>query len=156
MSSIDDLPVPDYLGRLRLDGKGFVVIGAGQGMGRQTAHALAQAGAAKVVCVDVDPDRAQQIADEIGVGVPWSGDCTKRDEVARLAADAEAALGRIDAQTGDNRGLSRSHPTIRHSSGDPCHAHPKLRNPALRRDRRHRHDHPQSSREDERLHHADA
>jgi NAD(P)-dependent dehydrogenase (short-subunit alcohol dehydrogenase family) len=96
MSSIDDLPVPDYLGRLRLDGKGFVVIGAGQGMGRQTAHALAQAGAAKVVCVDVDPVRAQEIADEIGVGVPWSGDCTKRDEVARLAADAEAALGRID------------------------------------------------------------
>jgi NAD(P)-dependent dehydrogenase (short-subunit alcohol dehydrogenase family) len=94
MSSIDDQPVPDYLARLRLDG-GYVVVGAGQGMGRQTAHALAQAGATRIVCVDIDPDRARDIAEEIGVGVPWVGDVTKREEAARLGADAEEALGTI-------------------------------------------------------------
>ncbi|WP_429326973.1 hypothetical protein [Paraburkholderia sp. GAS348] len=43
--------VPDYLSLLRLDGRGFVVLGAGQGIGEQTVHALAQADA-RVLCVD--------------------------------------------------------------------------------------------------------
>jgi NAD(P)-dependent dehydrogenase (short-subunit alcohol dehydrogenase family) len=90
--------VPDYHGRIRLDGRNFVVAGAGQGMGRQTTHALVQCGAARVVCVDIDEDRAKDIAAEVGagVGVPWVGDVTRREEARRLAADAEAALGRID------------------------------------------------------------
>ena len=96
MTTADDSPVPDYLGRLRLDGRRYVVVGAGQGMGRQTCHALAQAGAAKIVCVDIDDERAKEIADEIGVGVPWVGDVTKRADAARLGADAMSALGRID------------------------------------------------------------
>ena len=42
----DRSAIPDYLTLLRLDDRPFVVIGAGQGrIGRQTAHALAQAGA---------------------------------------------------------------------------------------------------------------
>jgi NAD(P)-dependent dehydrogenase (short-subunit alcohol dehydrogenase family) len=95
MTAADDSPVPDYLSRLRLDGRNYLVVGAGQGMGRQTSHALVQAGAARVVCVDIEQDRAEDIAKEIGVGVPWVGDVTKRDEVARLAADAVAAVGTI-------------------------------------------------------------
>ncbi len=35
----------DYTAMLRLDGKTFVVLGGGQGIGRQTVHALASCGA---------------------------------------------------------------------------------------------------------------
>jgi len=53
MTRADDSPVPTYADLLRLDGKRFVVIGAGQGIGRQATHALVQQGA-KVLCVDVE------------------------------------------------------------------------------------------------------
>jgi hypothetical protein len=33
-----DYSVPDYLKQLRLDGKNFVVLGAGQGIGEATTH----------------------------------------------------------------------------------------------------------------------
>jgi NAD(P)-dependent dehydrogenase (short-subunit alcohol dehydrogenase family) len=90
----DDTEVPDYPGLLRLDGRRFVVIGAGQGIGRQASHALAQAGA-RLVLVDRDQDLAADIAGEVD-GTPWSGDATDRGEVARLAASAVSALGGID------------------------------------------------------------
>jgi NAD(P)-dependent dehydrogenase (short-subunit alcohol dehydrogenase family) len=90
----DDTDVPDYPGLLRLDGRRFVVIGAGQGIGRQASHALAQAGA-RLVVVDKDPDLAADIAAEVDA-TAWSGDATDRDEVARLASSAVDALGGID------------------------------------------------------------
>ena len=94
MTRSDDTPVPDYQSMLRLDGRRFVLIGAGQGIGRQAAHALSGAGT-RVLCVDVDEGLAQDIAEEVG-GVPWSGDATNRDEVERMFADATAALGGVD------------------------------------------------------------
>ena len=94
MTRSDDTPVPDYQSMLRLDGRRFVLIGAGQGIGRQAAHTLSGAGA-RVLCVDVDEGLAQDIAEEVG-GVPWSGDATNRDEVERMFADATAALGGVD------------------------------------------------------------
>jgi NAD(P)-dependent dehydrogenase (short-subunit alcohol dehydrogenase family) len=94
VTRVDDSPVPDYAGLLRLDGRGFVLIGAGQGIGRQAAHALAANGA-RVVCVDREPDLADDIAAEVD-GIAWSGDATSRDDMGRLAADAAAELGRID------------------------------------------------------------
>jgi NAD(P)-dependent dehydrogenase (short-subunit alcohol dehydrogenase family) len=90
----DDTPVPDYSGLLRLDGRRFVVIGAGQGIGRQATHALASVGA-RTLCVDLEADRAQDIAAEVD-GIPWSGDATKRADAERLFADAERQLGGID------------------------------------------------------------
>jgi NAD(P)-dependent dehydrogenase (short-subunit alcohol dehydrogenase family) len=94
MTRSDDTPVPDYQSLLRLDGRRFVLIGAGQGIGRQSAHALAGAGA-RVFCVDVDEGLAQDIAAEVD-GVAWSGDATRRDEVERMFGDAGTALGGID------------------------------------------------------------
>ena len=85
--------VPDYPGRLRLDGRGLVCLGAGQGIGRQAAHALASAGA-RVFCVDVEAERATRVAGEVG-GVAWSGDVTDRDASARLFHEAEAVLGAL-------------------------------------------------------------
>jgi NAD(P)-dependent dehydrogenase (short-subunit alcohol dehydrogenase family) len=90
----DDSEVPDYPSLLRLDGRGFVVIGAGQGIGRQATHALASVGA-RLVCVDKDPDLAADVAGEVG-GTPWSGDATQRPDAERLFAEAAASLGRID------------------------------------------------------------
>jgi NAD(P)-dependent dehydrogenase (short-subunit alcohol dehydrogenase family) len=111
MTTADDSPVPDYLGRLRLDGKSYVVVGAGQGMGRQTCHALAQAGASRLVCVDIDEQRAKEIADEVGIGVPWTGDVTQRSEVARLGADAAEVLGTINGFV-DIVGMARFAPLL--------------------------------------------
>ena len=94
MTATDDSPVPDYGDRLRLVDRRFIVIGAGQGIGRQATHALVQQGA-KVMCVDVEQDRADEIAEEVG-GVGWSGDATDRAEVERLFADTQEELGGVD------------------------------------------------------------
>jgi NAD(P)-dependent dehydrogenase (short-subunit alcohol dehydrogenase family) len=90
----DDTAVPDYSGMLRLDGRRVVVIGAGQGIGRQATHALAANGA-RVVCVDRDADLAADIAAEVG-GTAWVGDVTDRGEVERLFTEADAAMGGVD------------------------------------------------------------
>ena len=94
MTSSDDSAVPDYSGLLRLDGKGAVVVGAGQGIGRQTTHALAQAGA-RVFCIDNQEALAKEIADEVG-GIPWSCDARERSEVEEAVTAARRELGRID------------------------------------------------------------
>jgi NAD(P)-dependent dehydrogenase (short-subunit alcohol dehydrogenase family) len=90
----DSTSVPDYPGLLRLDRRRFVVLGAGQGIGRQASHALASAGA-QVACVDVEADRALRVAEEVG-GVPVVGDATRRDDAARMLAESVEALGGID------------------------------------------------------------
>lgn len=61
----DHEPVPDYRQRLRLDGRVCAVVGGGRGIGRQTVHALSQAGA-QVVVFDVDPERGRAVAGEVG------------------------------------------------------------------------------------------
>jgi NAD(P)-dependent dehydrogenase (short-subunit alcohol dehydrogenase family) len=91
VTSRDNSPVPDYGAYLRLDGRNLIVVGAGQGMGRQTSHALARSGA-RVLCVDIVADLAHEIADEVD-GIPWVGDATKGDDIARLVADAPEAFG---------------------------------------------------------------
>ena len=109
MTRADDTPVPDYSDRLRLDGRRFVVLGAGQGIGRQATHALAGAGA-RVFCVDLEQDRATDIAEEVG-GVAGSGDATKRDDSKRLFDEAAAAFGGIDGVI-DIIGMSRYEPLL--------------------------------------------
>lgn len=93
-SRLDRTSVPDYAGLLRLDGDVAFVAGAGQGMGRQMAHALAQNGA-RVVCADNDPERAVAVAEEVD-GTPLVADLLQRDEVARAVRSCVEDLGRID------------------------------------------------------------
>ncbi|MGH4030516.1 SDR family NAD(P)-dependent oxidoreductase [Actinomycetota bacterium Odt1-20B] len=83
---LDTTPVPDYASRHRLDGRGFVLLGAGNGIGRQTAHALTAAGA-RVLCVDLDERRAAAVAAETG-GTPYVADVTDRAAVRDLFAHA--------------------------------------------------------------------
>jgi NAD(P)-dependent dehydrogenase (short-subunit alcohol dehydrogenase family) len=105
LTRTDDSPVPDYASLTRLDGKGVVVLGAGQGIGRQTAHALAAVGA-RTVCVDREADRAEEIAAEVG-GLAWVGDVTVRDRVEALFEFADGALGGIHGVV-DIVGLTRT------------------------------------------------
>src|SRR5436853_5744080 len=104
MTSSDDSPVPDYPGLLRLDGRGFVVVGAGVGIGRQAAHALASVGA-RVFCIDNVESLAKEVADEVG-GIPWVADARKREDVEGAIAAAEKELGRIHG-TVDIVGMAR-------------------------------------------------
>ena len=93
MEALDRSSVPDYASLLRLDGRSFVVVGAGQGMGRQTAHALASVGA-RVACMDVDVDRAQAVAREVD-GEACPGDATDADQVEAVLSAVRARTGRI-------------------------------------------------------------
>jgi rhamnulose-1-phosphate aldolase/alcohol dehydrogenase len=90
-----------------------VVIGAGDGIGRATAHRVAAEGA-HVVCADLRADAAQRTAQELvdqygmGIGVAGTGisgcgpaialtvDITKRDSVQALFRDVVLAYGGID------------------------------------------------------------
>jgi NAD(P)-dependent dehydrogenase (short-subunit alcohol dehydrogenase family) len=92
----DAEPVPDYRRLLDLTGREYLVVGAGQGMGRQVCHALAQAGASRVLCADIEAGRAARVADEIGVGVAWHGDVATADGAQALTAAAGGLLGRLD------------------------------------------------------------
>ena len=89
----DQSPVPDYLKGLRLDDRTFVVLGGGNGIGRQTCHALAQAGA-KIVCVDREAALAEAVASEVR-GVGLTGDIAKRSDVERLFAEADQHSGPV-------------------------------------------------------------
>lgn len=93
MTRADSTPIADYARMLRLDGRRYVVIGAGQGMGRQAAHALVQNGA-RVVCVDHERERAEDVAKECGAGASaWVGDATDRADVKRLFDDVGTTFG---------------------------------------------------------------
>ena len=81
------------------DGKVAVITGAGSGIGRATAIALADRGA-RVVVSDVDPSRAEAVAAEIasrdgratGVGCNVSSDA----DVDALATATHTTYGRVD------------------------------------------------------------
>lgn len=88
----DDSPVPRYADLVRLDGQGFVVLGAGQGIGRQACHALAQAGA-QVLCVDTQEAAVTAVATEMG-GVPCVADVTTRAGMESVFALAASRLQR--------------------------------------------------------------
>jgi hypothetical protein len=97
-----------------LDRQVVVVIGAGAGIGKATAHRVVQEGA-HVVCVDLDEAAARQTAQEIvawygeGIGVAGTGisncgpaiglacDITDRASVARLFGEVMLAYGGLDA-----------------------------------------------------------
>jgi NAD(P)-dependent dehydrogenase (short-subunit alcohol dehydrogenase family) len=115
MVSTDETPVPDYPSLLRLDGKRFVVVGAGQGIGRQTAHALASVGA-RLLCVDNRDDLAKEIAEEVG-GVPFVADATKRDDANAAVKACVDEFGGIDGMV-DIVGMARYGDAVETSDDD--------------------------------------
>jgi NAD(P)-dependent dehydrogenase (short-subunit alcohol dehydrogenase family) len=85
--------IPRYLKLLDLAGRGFVVLGAGQGIGEQAAHALAQAGAT-VMCVDNDAERAHRIARDVA-GHAVCADVNSRPDMERIFREARHHLGAV-------------------------------------------------------------
>ena len=77
----------DYARLFRLDGRRAVVVGAGSGIGREAARALAAQGA-EVVCADRDVEAAAATE----AGTPYALDVLDRDAVRRAASE----LGGVD------------------------------------------------------------
>ncbi|MEP7291976.1 MAG: SDR family NAD(P)-dependent oxidoreductase [Chloroflexota bacterium] len=76
-----------------------LVTGAGEGIGRAVALALAASGAA-VVANDLNPDRADRIADEItaaeGRAIPWQADVSNRFQAASMIEAGRDAFGKLN------------------------------------------------------------
>lgn len=80
---------------LDLSGRGALVVGGGQGMGRATALLLARAGADAVV-LDAERDRAEAVAGEVEAfgrrSAALVADVTDRAAAARAVGEAASAL----------------------------------------------------------------
>jgi NAD(P)-dependent dehydrogenase (short-subunit alcohol dehydrogenase family) len=96
-----------YPRMLELAGRGFVVLGAGQGIGAAAAHALAQAGAT-VLCVDTDESRAQAIARDVK-GHACRADVMQRADMERIFREAQERLGAVTGIV-DIVGIARIRP----------------------------------------------
>ena len=99
-----------------LAGKIAVVTGAGDGIGRGIAHALAEAGA-RVAIVDIDRSAAERVASELGGSVAFAVDVTDAKAMTALAAQVEEALGPIDVLV-NNAGITRDGLLIRMDEAD--------------------------------------
>jgi gluconate 5-dehydrogenase/2-deoxy-D-gluconate 3-dehydrogenase len=100
----------DYLGLLRLDGRVALVTGGGSGIGRASAHALAQAGA-HVAVSDIDEDAARAVAQEIGRGEAHRLDVADEAAVKAVVGAVMGRHGRIDILV-NNAGLGARMPTV--------------------------------------------
>jgi NAD(P)-dependent dehydrogenase (short-subunit alcohol dehydrogenase family) len=78
---------------MKLDGIGALVAGGASGLGAATARLLAENGA-RVAVADLDGDKAQALAGEIG-GAGFKADVTNEDEVRAAVEGAVEAFGGI-------------------------------------------------------------
>jgi len=79
-----------------LDGAVTVITGAGSGIGRATAHSFARRGA-RVVVTDVNGERAEAVAQELGhAGAARKCDVTSLEDLEAVRDRALAQFGRID------------------------------------------------------------
>jgi NAD(P)-dependent dehydrogenase (short-subunit alcohol dehydrogenase family) len=99
----------------RFEGKGVVVTGAAQGMGRAIASAFLEEGA-RVVLADLNEDKVKATAAELGDGeerraMGLACDVTKSDQVKRTIAVATDHLGDLDILV-NNAGTITMRPVV--------------------------------------------
>ena len=98
-----------------LDGKAAIVTGSAQGIGRATAELLAEQGA-RVLINDLDADKAEQAASEIGGETAvFGGDLTKEGVPDQLVQKAVDEFGQIDIIV-NNAGYTRDN--VAHKMSD--------------------------------------
>jgi NAD(P)-dependent dehydrogenase (short-subunit alcohol dehydrogenase family) len=100
----------DYLKMLRLDGRVALVTGGGNGIGRATCQALAEAGA-EVAVTDLDLEAAERVAIEIGRGAAYRLDVTDEAAVAAVIGAVAGGHGRLDILV-NNAGLGARVPAV--------------------------------------------
>jgi NAD(P)-dependent dehydrogenase (short-subunit alcohol dehydrogenase family) len=98
----------DYLALQRLEGRVALVTAAGNGIGRATAHALAQAGA-HVAVTDIDGAAAARVAEEIG-GEAHPLDVTDEAAIVAVVGEIAGRRGRLDILV-NNAGIGARTPT---------------------------------------------
>src|SRR5512140_355736 len=99
---------------MQLENKIVGVTGAGTGIGRAIALAMAAEGA-RVAVTDIDADWAKKVAEEIKAGgheaISFKLDVTKRGEIEKVVADIVKQWGKIDIWC-NNAGVSSMKPFI--------------------------------------------
>jgi NAD(P)-dependent dehydrogenase (short-subunit alcohol dehydrogenase family) len=92
----------------KIDGRLALVTGAGSGIGRETALALARAGA-RIAAIDVDDGRVERIAAELGARCALARcvDVAKRAEMQALAAEVHERFGALGILV-NNAGVGHS------------------------------------------------
>lgn len=91
-------------------GRVFVVLGAGQGIGRAAATVFASAGA-RLVCVDREPALAEAVARHVG-GLAATADVTSRADMRRIFAEAVKWAGGRLAGAIDIVGIADVRPVL--------------------------------------------
>ncbi|WP_322046560.1 SDR family NAD(P)-dependent oxidoreductase [Paraburkholderia sp. J67] len=80
-----------YLPEMRQDGKGYVVLGVGSGIGGEVCRAFREAGA-ELVCVDLQAEVAEKAAASVQ-GTPVVADVTRRADMEKVFAVAKQQFG---------------------------------------------------------------
>ncbi|MHB8620583.1 MAG: SDR family NAD(P)-dependent oxidoreductase [Chloroflexota bacterium] len=105
---------------LRFDGQAAMVTGAGRGMGRAIALALAREGA-RVVAADVDGETAEDTAaharSDGGDAVAVSADIARPAEVERLFTEVDRRFGELHILV-NNAGIGIAKPLLDYTEAD--------------------------------------